>query len=101
MMWRRPRPRQPGLADMDAELVGGGVAEEFHRVAAFDHGDAFGDLALQFDRLHLAAVLLALKSLLRLLIVVELALDPLAGAVDDVDHEIGTAASRERVGQAV
>src|SRR3546814_8371302 len=40
-------------------------------------------------RLHLAAVLLALKSLLRLLIVVELALDPLAGAVEDVDDAPG------------
>src|SRR3546814_18406161 len=89
MIDHRPRTRQPGLADMDAELVGGGVAEEFHRVAAFDHGAAFGDLALQFDRLHLSAVLLALQSLLRLLLVVELALDPLAGAVETADDSPG------------
>ena len=36
--------RCPGLAGVNAELIGGGFAQEFHRVAAFDERDAFGDL---------------------------------------------------------
>src|SRR5690242_4561069 len=84
-VYHRSRPRQPRLAQMDTELFGAQVAEQFHRVAALDHGDAFGDLAFQLDRLHLAAILLPLQPLLRALIVVQLALDPLAGTLEDVD----------------
>src|SRR3546814_9668397 len=59
---------------------------KFHDITSFDHVDALGDLAFQVDRLDLAAVLLALEPLLRALVVVQLALDPLAVAVEDVDH---------------
>ena len=74
---------------MEAELVGGGIAEELHGVAAFDHGDAFGDRAFQLDRLDLAAILFALHPLLRLLIVVEFALDPGPCVVEDIDDAPG------------
>jgi hypothetical protein len=41
--------------------------------------------ALQFDRLHLAAVLFALRPPLGLLFVVQFPADPVGGAVEDVD----------------
>lgn len=43
------------------------------------------DRALQFDRSHLRTVLLTLKPTLRLLVVVKLALNPVGGAVEEVD----------------
>src|SRR3546814_2834693 len=69
---------------MDAELIGAAVAEELHRVAAFEHRCAFAQERFQLDRLHLGAVLFRLAALLGDLIVVKLALDPFAGAVEDV-----------------
>ena len=51
------------------------IAEEFQAVATFDQRDAFGCQALEFDRLHFGAVLLALALALRLFVVVELAFD--------------------------
>src|SRR3546814_3096134 len=38
---------QPGLAKVDAKEIGAGVAEKFHDITSFDHGDALGDLACQ------------------------------------------------------
>jgi len=67
------------------ELDGGLVAEELHRVAAFDRALPFGREALQFDRADFGAVLFFLRALLRLLVGVELALDPTDGAVEEVD----------------
>ena len=70
---------------MALELVGGEVAEELHAVAAFDQRDALGHEAFQFDRADLGAVLLLLAALLRVLVVVELALDAVGGAVEEID----------------
>ena len=47
---------------MEFEAVGGQVAEELQAVAAFDQRDAFGCQALEFDRSHFRAVLLALAA---------------------------------------
>ena len=60
-------------------VLGGLVAHQLERVAALDQGLPFGGEALQFDRLDLRAVLFALAAALRLLVVVELALDPAGG----------------------
>ena len=67
------------------ELVGGLVAEELHAVAAFDQRLPLGGEAFEFDRADLGAVLFLLAALLRLLVVVEFALDPADGAVEEID----------------
>ena len=67
------------------EVFGGLVAEEFHAVATLDQCQALGREALQFDRADFGAVLFALAALLRLLVVVEFAFDPLDGAVEEID----------------
>ena len=46
---------------------------------------ALGDEAFELDRADLRAVLLLLAALLRLLVVVELAFDPVDGAVEEID----------------
>ena len=66
------------------ELVGGLVAHQLEGVAAFDQGLALGEQSLQFDGFDLAAILLALACALRLLVVVEFALDPVDGAVEEI-----------------
>ena len=71
---------------MALELVGGLVAEEFHGVAALDERDAFGRQPFQLDRPDLGAVLFLLAAPLGLLIVVELALDAVRGAVEEIDR---------------
>ena len=53
--------------------------------AALDQRLPFGGEAFEFDRADLRAVLFPLAALLRLLVVVELALDPVGGAVEEVD----------------
>ena len=70
---------------MALELFGGLVAEEFHAVPALDQRLPLGGEALQFDRADFGAVLFLLAALLRLLVVVEFALDPADGAVEEVD----------------
>ena len=70
---------------MAFELFGGLIAHQLEGVAAFEESPAFGDVALQFDGLHLTAVLFALAAPLRLLVVVEFALDPVGGAVEEID----------------
>src|SRR3546814_12156472 len=70
---------------MKAELLGVASAEERQCVAALDQRDAVGDLALEFGRADFAAVLLALLLALRLLVAIEIAFDPLAGTVKDID----------------
>lgn len=62
------------------------VAEEFQAVAALDQRDALSSEALEFDRSHFRAVLLALALMLRLLVVVELAFDAIDGAMEQVDR---------------
>ena len=71
---------------MALKVFGGLVAHQLEGVAAFDQGLALGGQALQLDGFHLAAVLFALAAALRLLVVVEFALDPVGGAVEDVDR---------------
>ena len=75
-------------ADPVAGLVelGGVVADEFEGVAAFDQADALIDQALELDRLDLGAVLLRLAAALGLLVPVELALDAVELAVEQVDE---------------
>ena len=54
------------------KALDGLVAEKFQAVAALDQRDAFGRQALEFDRSHFRAILLALALALRLFVVVEL-----------------------------
>jgi len=67
------------------ELVGGLVAEELHAVPALDEGLPLGGETLQFDRADLGAILFLLAALLRLLVVVQFALDAADGAVEEID----------------
>ena len=78
----RGRQAECGVA---LELVGGLVAEELHAVAALDQRLPLGGEAFQFDRADFGAVLFLLAALLRLLVVVEFALDPADGAVEEID----------------
>ena len=81
----RPRARTPCRARVALELVGGVVAEQLHAVAPLDERLSFGDEALQFDRADFRAVLFLLIAPLRLLVVVEFALDASNGAVEEID----------------
>src|SRR3546814_20951454 len=82
----RSGARHPGFAEMKAELLGGAFAEKFHRIAALDHRDAFGDLALEFDRADFAAVLFALLLALGLLVAIKVEFDQLSGTGDDINR---------------
>jgi hypothetical protein len=84
--------RPPDGAGRDFEELGRMVARELEGVAAFDQAEALLDEALELDRLDLRAVLLGLAAALRLLVEVELALDAIGLAVEQVDErpeEIG------------
>ena len=70
---------------MDLKTLDGLIAEEFEAIAAFDQRDAFGRQALEFDRSHFRAILLALAFALRLFVVVKLAIDSVCGTVEEVD----------------
>jgi hypothetical protein len=70
----------------DLEQFGGVVAGEFEGVAPLDEAEALRDQALELDRFHLGAVLFGLALALRLLVDVELALDALGLAVEQVDE---------------
>ena len=85
MVDHRTAARVPVRSGLAGEVVGGLVAEEFHDIAAFDQTHALGGETLQLDRADLGAVLVALAALLRLLVVVEFAFDPLVGAVEEID----------------
>ena len=80
----RPVARPPGRMGVVLELVGGLVAHQLEGVAAFDQRLAFRRQAFQFDGFDLAAVLFPLRALLRQLVVVEFAFDPVDGAMEDV-----------------
>ena len=98
----RSGARAPGGAGRDLEQLGGVVAHEFEGVAALDEADALGDEALELDRLDLGAVLLGLAAALRLLVGVELALDAVGLAVEQVDErpqQIGEIVLEARAGQ--
>ena len=81
----RTAARVPVRSGLAGEVFGGLVAEEFHAVAPLDQRHALGGETLQFDRADLGAILVALAALLRLLVVVEFAFDPLVGAVEEID----------------
>ena len=85
MVHHRAAARMPVRSGMAGEVVGRLVAEVFHAVASLDQRHALGREALQFDRADFGAVLVALAALLRLLVVVEFAFDPLVGAVEEID----------------
>src|SRR6516225_11883727 len=71
---------------MTLELVGGHVAEELDAVAAFDQRETFSYEPLQLDRANFRAVLFLLAALLGGLVVVELALHAVDGAVEEIDR---------------
>ena len=62
------------------------IAAEFEGVAPLDQADALRGQPLELDRLDLGAVLLELALALRLLVGVELALDALGLAVEQIDE---------------
>jgi hypothetical protein len=68
----------------DLEAIGGLVAEELQALRRSINVGPRRE-AFQFDRADFGAVLLALAAPLRLFVVVELALDPVDGAVEQVD----------------
>ena len=81
-----PERRSPARAGVVLEVIGSLVAEELHAVAALDECEALGNEPLQFDRADFRAVLFLLAALLRDLVVVELALHAVGGAVEEVDR---------------
>ncbi len=78
--------RMPRRAGMGAIEIAGHVTHQFVGIAPFDQRQPLGQQSLQFDRSDLGAILLTLRSALRLLVVVEFAFDPLGGAVEQVDR---------------
>ena len=85
MVDHRPGARPPGGAGVGLEQLGGLVAHDLEGVAALDQRHALGQEPLELDRADLGAVLLLLAAPLRLLVAVELAFDPVGGAVEQVD----------------
>jgi hypothetical protein len=81
----RAGARAPGRAGVALVEIGGVIAEELHDVAAFDEREALGDQAFEFDRADFRAVLLLLAALQGDLVVVEFALDPAGGAMEQID----------------
>ena len=63
-----------------------GVAEGFNAIAAVKENFAVGEQALEFDRTDFRTILFALAAFLRVLVVVEFALDAVDGAMESVDH---------------
>ena len=86
MIDHRPGARAPGGAGLDLEQFGGVIAHEFEGVAAFDQAEALRNQAFELDRLDLGAILFGLPAALRLFVVIELALDPVGLAVEQVDE---------------
>jgi hypothetical protein len=97
-----PRARAPDGAGGDLEEVGGVVAEGFEAVAPFEQVLALVEQPFEFDRLEFGAVLLGLTAPLRLLVVVESALDAVDLAMEEVDdrpEEIGQIFFGSGIGQ--
>ena len=85
----RARARAPARAGHRLIAFGGTVAAELERIAALDQADAPQGQLLQLDRADFGAVLLQMGAALRLLILIELielALDAVDLAVEDVDE---------------
>lgn len=70
---------------MDFKSLDGLIPEQFQAIAALDQREAFGRQALEFDRSHFRAVLLALALILRLFVVIELPFDAVEGPMEQVD----------------
>jgi hypothetical protein len=66
------------------EEIGGGIAEEFHAVAALKERDPLSGEAFEFDRSNFGAVLFLLRPLLRVLVRVEFSRHAIASAVEEV-----------------
>jgi len=81
----RPGARAPGAAGDGLEGLGGGVAERFEGVAAFDQTDALGGQALELDGAHLATVLFGLGTPLGLLVGVQRPVERADAAVESAD----------------
>ena len=70
--------------------------------AALDLADAVGDQPLELDRADFGAVLLVLAAPLRVLVVVEIALRAVGGAVEEIDgapEEVFEVGLEARVGE--
>ena len=78
--------RMPSRTGMGAIEIAGSIAHQFMGIAPFDQCQTLGQQSLQFDRCHLRAVLVALRSALCLLIVVKFAFDAFGGAVEQIDR---------------
>ena len=81
----RARTRVPGRACVPLEEISSGVAEELHGVATLDHGEALGDKPLELDGADLGAILFLLAALLTILVTIELALNAIGRAMEEVD----------------
>jgi hypothetical protein len=81
----RPGARAPGGTGRSLVELGRVVAEELEGVAALDQSDALADQLLELYGFDLGAVLLELAAALRLFVGVELALDAIGLAVEEVD----------------
>src|SRR3546814_5354039 len=68
---QRTAARGPGAVGVKLELIGTGVAKEFHGVAAFDEAGALAQQAFEFHRADFGTLLLANRPALRDLVVVE------------------------------
>jgi hypothetical protein len=62
------------------------IAIKLHAVAPLDEREALGDKPLELDGADFTAILFALATPLRLFVIVELALDPLGGEVEEIDR---------------
>ena len=67
------------------EEFGGHVREDVEGVALLDQADAFGGQVFELDGSDFGAVLFVLAAALQILVVVELALRAVSGAVEEVD----------------
>src|ERR1700738_4861027 len=95
------RGRSDG-AGRDFEQFGGVIAREFERVAAFGEAQSLVDETLELNRLYFGAVLFGLAAALRLFVDVELALDAVGLAVEQVDErpqQIGEILLEARAGE--
>ena len=62
------------------------LAAELERVAPLDKSEALVDQTLELNRAHFRAILFQLRALLRVLVAVEIALDALDLAVEEIDE---------------
>jgi hypothetical protein len=85
---------------MALEMLGGLIAKEFHRIAALDERLPLASQALQLDRAYLRAILVFLAIPLRLLILVEIALNPVGSTLEEVARSSSFATALSPAGSA-